>query len=85
MIKVGRRLGVRPAHLSQLSPMLRTAAASAVAGVAAYLVKAALGNVRLLLALMVCAATLKNCKRISVSLGNTSRMLKAATPTPRKR
>ena len=57
MIKVGRRLGVRPAHLSQLSPMLRTAAASAVAGVAAYLVKAALGNVRLLLALMVCSAT----------------------------
>jgi O-antigen/teichoic acid export membrane protein len=57
MIKVGRRLGVRPAHLSQLSPMLRTAAASAVAGVAAYLVKAALGNVRVLIVLMVCAAT----------------------------
>lgn len=57
MVKVGRRLGVRPAHLSQLLPILRTAAASSLAAVAAYFVKAALGDVRVLVTLIVCSAT----------------------------
>jgi O-antigen/teichoic acid export membrane protein len=57
MVKVGRRLGVRTAHLGQLLPILRTAVASAVAATAAYFVKAALGNVRAPVALIVCSAT----------------------------
>jgi hypothetical protein len=57
MVKVARRLGVRAAHLSQLAPILRTVAASSVAAMAAYFVKASLGNTRVLVALIVCSAT----------------------------
>ena len=57
MVKVGRRLGVRAAHLTQLLPILRTAAASGAAAAAAYFMKASLGGARVLVVLAVCAAT----------------------------
>ena len=57
MIKVARRLGVRAAHLAQLVPILRTLAASSAAAIAAYFVRASLGNVRVLVTLIVCSAT----------------------------
>jgi O-antigen/teichoic acid export membrane protein len=57
MVKVARRLGVRAAHLSQLVPILRTIAASSLAAMAAYFVKASLGNACVLVVLIVCSAT----------------------------
>jgi O-antigen/teichoic acid export membrane protein len=57
MVKVARRLGVRAAHLAQLLPILRTAAASSLAAAAAYFVKATLGDARGLVILIVCSAT----------------------------
>jgi O-antigen/teichoic acid export membrane protein len=57
MVKIGRRLGVRPAHLTQLAPILRTTAATAVAAMAAYFVKMALTDARVLIVLIACSAT----------------------------
>jgi O-antigen/teichoic acid export membrane protein len=57
MIKVGRRVGVRRAHFRQLIPILRTLAASTAAALAAYFVKVALGDARVLVVLIVSAST----------------------------
>jgi O-antigen/teichoic acid export membrane protein len=56
MLKVGRRVGVRAAHFTQLVPILRTVIASGAAAAAACFVKASLGDARTAVVLMACAA-----------------------------
>lgn len=54
--KVCRRLGVTSRDARRLAPVLRTMAASAIAGVAAYAVKTSLGDARAFIIIAVCAA-----------------------------
>jgi len=54
--KVCRRLGATARDARRLAPVLRTMAASALAGVAAYSVKSSLGDMRPFIIIAVCAA-----------------------------
>lgn len=54
--KVARRLGVGSHDIRRLAPVLRTIAASAIAGVTAYVIKAALIDAHILVTLALCAS-----------------------------
>ena len=56
MFKVARRLGVRPAHIKQLLPIVRTVVASVLAAIAAYGVRMSLGDARVIVVLAACSA-----------------------------
>jgi O-antigen/teichoic acid export membrane protein len=55
VIKIARRLGIEPREIRRLAPTLRTVAASAIAGAAAYVVKLSFGDARLFLILAACS------------------------------
>jgi O-antigen/teichoic acid export membrane protein len=54
--KIARRIGIAPREVRRLAPVLRTIAASVVAGVAAYVVKISLGDARTLFILAACSS-----------------------------
>ncbi|HKP87284.1 MAG TPA: lipopolysaccharide biosynthesis protein [Blastocatellia bacterium] len=54
--KIARRLGLAPREIRRLAPVLRTLAASAIAGVAAYAVKIALADAHVIFTLTACVS-----------------------------
>jgi O-antigen/teichoic acid export membrane protein len=54
--KTARRLGVTPREIRRLAPVVRTIAASAIAGLATYMVKMSLGDAHVIIVLAACAS-----------------------------